>query len=142
MPSGFVISATWLGGGIWINEVSKRMKLTGTRYRKYIAIIANEGQKSIDAIASAMGVAYAVAVSDLQQMIDLGFLVDAHIDTESREIHLAKAPPPPREPETPPVPEAPVAQAQERVVACNGCGANKRVSAQVGECEYCGSPLQ
>jgi len=139
--AGFIPAAILCaGGGIWLFVISRRMKATGVRYRKYIALVVNQEQKSIDAIATAMGISYEDAVKELQQMINRGYFAGAHIDVGSREIRLAKAPPPP-----PAAPEMPVTAGipiQERVVACNSCGANIRVSGQVGECEYCGSPLQ
>jgi len=130
------------GGGIWLFVISRRMQATGARYRKYIALVVNQEQTSIDAIAAAMGVSYGEAVKELQQMIDRGYFEGAHIDAGSREIHLAKAPPPPVIAEAPEMPIPAGIPIQERVVACNSCGANNRVSGQVGECEYCGSPLQ
>jgi len=126
------------GGGFLVNWFARKTKRTGERYKKYIALVVNQSQTSIDNIASAVGVSYEVAAKDLQKMIDSGYFTGAYIDMAQREIILAKiAHPQVYTPYTPS--HAPI---QERVVTCGSCGANNRVAGHIGECEYCGSPLQ
>jgi len=124
----------FLGGGIWVNRIAKRTTITGERYKKYISLIVNQGQTSIDSIAAVVGVPYTVAVTDLQKMISSGFFTGAFIDVVNRKIILAA------------VPQAnPMAMAvapQVIVAACGSCGANNRViTGQLAECEYCGSHI-
>ena len=127
-----------IGGGVWTFFTARRMKIAGERYKKYISIIVNQGQTSIDNIASAVGVTYELAAKDLQKMIDLGYFAGAYIDVAQREIVLAQISSPQE-----PIPSATAtAQAQERVATCGSCGANNRIVGQIGECEYCASPLQ
>ena len=87
-----------------------------------------------------MGKQYDVVRTDVQKMIDKGFLKNAYINEGTREIVMTvnnntdntffQA-------------QSNVATAQDvRVVACPCCGANNTVSGAVGECEYCGTPLQ
>ena len=121
-------------GGFWINRVAKKTKATGEKYKQYISLVVNESQTSIDTIAALVGVPYEVAVQDLQSMINAGFFTGAYIDLSARVIALAQ---------TQVVYQQQSAViVQERVVVCSSCGAHNRVIRQVGECEYCGSPLQ
>ena len=124
------------GGGIWIFIISRRMKKNAEKYRKYISIVINQGQSSIDEIAYAMGVSYEIAMQDLQKMIDAGYFSNAYINSGRREIVLARQVL---------VNQTVVSPAQNRkkVVVCSGCGANNTViEGQVGECEYCGNYTQ
>jgi len=125
------------GGGILLNWFARKLKRTGERYKKYITMVVNQNQTSIDNIASVVGISYDVVIKDLQKMIDSGYFVGAYIDISQREIVLAKSS---DEQITPSSASLSVPQ-QERVVICKSCGANNRVLSQVGECDYCGSPL-
>ncbi|MCL2391806.1 MAG: hypothetical protein FWC66_04250 [Oscillospiraceae bacterium] len=129
------------GGGILVNRYARKAKLTGERYKNYIGLIVNHNQTSIDNIAAATNVPYDTVVKDLQKMITMGYFVGAHIDIAQREIVLARHEPMPH-PTMPFSANQGQAQMQERVVVCSSCGANNRVVGFVGECEYCGSPLQ
>jgi len=128
------------GGGVVVYLFARKSKLRGERYKKYIAMIVNQNQTSIDNIAAAVGVPYATAAKELQKMISAGYFIGAYINDSQREIiltHIA----PQQGPSAAVV--ADVSQAQTMVVACPGCGANNRVVVgQFAECEYCGSPLQ
>jgi hypothetical protein len=138
--SGLILPAVLFGaGGIWVNRLAKRMTVTGERYKKYILLIANQNQTSIDDIASVVGVSYEEAVADLLKMIETGYFSGAYI--AQRKIVLAHSTTeeyaPPEESTSSP------AQPQIKVVTCSGCGANNRVIVdQIVECEYCGKPLQ
>jgi len=130
-----------VGGGVWTFLMARKMKVEGERYKKYISIVVNQGQTSIDNIASAVGVSYQAAAKDLQKMIDAGYFSGAYIDVTQREIVLARAAPPQGSASY--AQSAPSAvKVQERIVSCGSCGANNKVKGQIGECEYCGSPLQ
>ena len=123
------------GGGVWAFKLAQGMKATGERYKKYIAVVVNQSETSIDLIATSVGVAYSQALTDLQKMINLGYFEGAYINEGAREIILAK-------------PKAQVVAAQGgaipqvKVATCGSCGANNKVvQGQFGECEYCGSPM-
>ena len=138
ISAGILMLVMFSGGGVILNWFARKTKRAGERYKKYIALIVNQSQTSIDNIASAVGIPYDAVSKDLQKMIDSGYFVGAYIDTTQREIMLAKVAPP--QVSTSSAPSA--LQVQERVVICRSCGANNRVVGQIGECEYCGSPLQ
>jgi len=124
------------GGGIWLLRISKKMKRKGQKYKKYIAIVINQSQTSIDYIASSIGESYEIAANDLQEMIDAGYFTNAYINEGSRIIVLSQD-------TSHSVNHSGNAQAQTKVVACSSCGANNTIIAgQTIECEYCGSPLQ
>jgi hypothetical protein len=135
----FLWAFALIGGGVWVFFVGRKMKADGERYKKYIALVANQNQTSIDNIAPAVGVSYEVAAKDLQKMIDLDYFHGAYIDMAQREIVLAKTAPH----QVAQMASTTQAQVQEKIATCGSCGANNRVTVgQIAECEYCGSPLQ
>lgn len=123
------------GGGIWLFRVSRNMKATGVRYKRYIDLVINQGMTSIDDIAAVVGVDYSMALTDLQKMIDGGYFRAAYIDASRRSIIVSATQAAPQ------MAQGMQPQAHDRVVTCNGCGANNRVMAHVSTCEYCGSPI-
>jgi hypothetical protein len=120
-------------GGVLLTVYASRIEHTAERYKKYLHLIANQNQTSIDTLASAAGVSYSEAVKDLTRMIDTCYFTGAHIDVTQRKIVLLnRTPAPAYDPFT----------AQGRVISCRNCGANNRIETRNAECEYCGSPLQ
>lgn len=126
--------------GLAMVLLGARSKRRADRFKKYIAIIINQNMSSIENIAASFPIDYKTAAKDLQKMIDIGYFEGAYIDNVNREIVLnsdksnnyaasnftqtEKAP------------------GQLQVVRCKNCGANNQVSVgQLGECEYCGSPI-
>jgi hypothetical protein len=138
-----LVAAFLLGfGGFWVYRLGQRTKTTGERYTRYIVLIVNQGQTSIDTIALAIGVSYEDAVNDLQKMIDTGYFANAYIDVSRREIVLAQTAA--QQAATQPNPQYAAATPTQTatVVTCRSCGANNRVTTgQPAECEYCGSLL-
>ena len=127
------------GGGVILNRVAKKIRMTGVRYKKYIALIINHSQSSIDNIASAVGVSYEAAVKDLQKMIDSGYFFGAYIDLARREFVIARS----TAPQAVGAESAAAIHEQIKIAACGSCGANNRVTiGRISECAYCGSPLQ
>jgi len=135
--SGLFPLVMFVGGGFLLNRLARKTTQTGERYKKYIALIVNQNQTSIDHIASTAGVPYGIVLTDLQKMISLGYFPGAYIDLDRGEIFSARIP----QPQVFTQPGSFV-QVQERVATCRSCGANNRVVGQVGECDYCSSPLQ
>ena len=133
-----VIFLFFIAGGIVLLNKAKKIKAEGETIKKYLAIIVNGGERQLDAVASATGKQYDVVKADVQKMIDKGFLKNAYINENTREIVLASATTPNvNTTET----TSTATNVQTRVVACPCCGANNTVSGNLGECEYCGSPL-
>ncbi len=136
-----VIFLFFIAGGIILLNRAKKIKAEGESIKKYLAIIVNGGERQLDTVASVTGKQYDVVKNDVQKMIDKGFLKNAYINEITREVVLAPAA----------SSNVNVAQStggvahetmQTRVITCHCCGANNTVSGNVGECEYCGTPLK
>ena len=136
-----VIFLFFIAGGFVLLNKAKKIKAEGETIKKYLAIIVNGGERQIDAVASATGKQYDVVKNDVQKMIDKGFLKNAYINENTREVVLPSAAPTNANAGQPIGGAAPAAS-QTRVVACPCCGANNTVSGALGECEYCGTPLK
>ena len=135
---GFIFVIGMIVGGVLLLRKVNETKMTATKFKKYINIVANQNVKSIDSIASAMGVSYSEAEKDLQNMIDIGYLPGAYIHQGNREIILKQHAPVASNQESAAVQSAP----QMTTKSCPGCGANNVVSVgKVAECEYCGTPI-
>lgn len=126
-------------GGAGLIYAAKRLKDTGERYKKFIDIVINQRQTTIENIASQMGLGYDETVKGLQKMIDKGYFNGAYIDQGNHEIVL---------PNTNIVQPTVNAQStntnvQQRTVKCPNCGGNNVINVgQVAECEFCGSPIE
>lgn len=124
-----------LAGGIVLLRKAKQNKLRSETYKKYIQIVVNSGETSIDSIASVQGVTSDNVVKNLQEMIDLGLLNGAYINQANRQIVLPN--------------QQSVVQNQKsngssskKIITCPGCGAKNVISGNgVQNCEYCGTPL-
>lgn len=127
-------SLFFIAGGAVIFRKSKALKLEGETTKKYLAIIINNNVKQLDSIASATGKQYDVVKADIQKLIDKGFLKNAFINENTRELVIPDANPVQASTHT-------AGSQQARVVSCPCCGANNTVYGTTGDCEYCGSPL-
>ncbi|UWP60788.1 hypothetical protein [Ruminococcus gauvreauii] len=128
----------FVGGGILMLYSAKKVKMSGEKYKKYINIVINNQQTSIENIASAMSMNQKQVVKDLEAMIDRGYFSNAYIDHGNSEIVL-----PHNERKNKDVVYAETSQTlQQEVVVCKNCGANNLVTVgTISECEYCGSPI-
>ena len=128
--------------GLFVFKKAKDTLALANMYRHYVDLVINQSQSSIGVIAESVGVPYEAAERELRKMIADGYFVGAQIDKATREIilrnHGTTHAPPPEESMGLYHP-APIS---ERVVTCGSCDANNTIVGQVGECEYCGSPLQ
>lgn len=123
--------------GVLLYKKSLSMKYEGRKLQKYIAIVINQGEKSIEKISGAVGVSMQEAQDDLQKMIDQGYFPDTYIDAATFEIIL------PDRKERDVMDYELERQKNYRVVTCQSCGAQEKVAeGQIRECEYCGSLLQ
>lgn len=134
---------SWVVGGVLILIKTKKIKVKAEQYQKYLNRILNCGERNLDNLASAASVTYGQAQTDIQAMIDGGYLQGA-IQEANRTIVLVQdmqAAPPPYT-VAPAAPSQPDLRQQSRSVRCPGCGANNVVSGgRITECEYCGTPL-
>ena len=130
-----VVALVFVAGGILLLRTVSTIKKTvanAAKYKKYIDIVVNQNVKSIDSIASAVGLPYDVAAKDLQDMINVGYLEGAYIHQGNREITWKQQEP------------TAYAQAapQTTVIHCLNCGANNVVVVgSVSKCEYCEKPI-
>ena len=129
-------------GGIWLFILAMCTAAKARRYRKYIDLVVNHSQTSIEYMAAEVGVPYNKAVDDLRKMVSARYFPGAHVSIPRKELFFSHTQPAPvRDWKN----DAPAAgsQAANRVVSCKGCGANNKIPAgQLAECEYCGSPLE
>jgi hypothetical protein len=135
---GIIIGLAMIVGGVLVLRKASKTKKTAAKYKKYIDIVVNQNTRSIDNIAATAGLSYDVAVKDLQDMINIGYLKDAYVNKGSREIILKQ-----NEPEAyTQASTNDLANTQKIAVRCPGCGANNIVVVgRVSECEYCGTPI-
>lgn len=130
------------GGGAGLLYLSHRNKKRAEGIKKYLAIIVNGGERQLDSIAAATGKSYDLVKSDIQKMIDNGFLKNAYIDENTRQIIITTDYNPSNQYNTiPTMNTATETVAQPTLVVCPCCGANNTVTGSVGECEYCGTAL-
>lgn len=122
-------------GGVLMIYASIKQKETGERYKKYIDIVINQGQTTIENIASQMQLSYEDTVKDLQKMIEKGYFKNAHIDYQNHEIIVEN--------------NQKSEESNwgndiaEKVIKCPNCGGNNVIRiGRVCECDFCGSPIQ
>lgn len=130
-------------GGVFMIRTSKKMQLQGEKFKKYISIVINNNETSIDNIASAMNVSYEEAINDLKIMIDKGYFLNAYVDLGSREFVIRKKQYEPIDvKKNSSVNEVKEEKPKMKVVVCKNCGGNNTIlEGEISECEFCGSPL-
>lgn len=123
----------FLTSGISLIIWSVKLKKQSLKYNLYQTLVVDQNMSSISNIASAAALNYDEVKKDLQTMIRKNYFTGAYINESSGEILLPK----------PVVNTAANLSSSEKVpIVCKSCGANNTVIAgKVGECEYCGSPL-
>ncbi len=137
---GAVTALFFVAGGVALILKAKRIKRDAEDVRKYLAVIVNGNERQLDVIATSLGKSYDVAKNEIQKMINNGYLKNAYINEGTREVIL---------------PDSNVqaqtdyetggnvtANVTTKVVSCSCCGANNTIVGEIGECEYCGSPLK
>ncbi len=126
----FIIIVT----GILISS-SKNGNKGEERFSKYLSIITNHQETSIENIAAAIPTTYEAAKKDLKIMIDKGYLPGAYINETSREIVLLRE----QQLNTNEMGNS-NHNTEMVVVNCKGCGANNMVAkGKVEKCQYCDS---
>lgn len=138
---GDVVMILFFGAaGFVLRKVAKKNKVEAENVKQYLAIIINGNVRQLDTIASTTGKSYDVVHKDVKKMIDKGYLKNAYIDEGMREVVLPNSAPVFRNNVNAAIVNA--TPAQPKIVACSCCGANNTIYGDVGECEYCGSPLR
>lgn len=124
--------------GFALQKVSQKIKREAEDVKKYLSVIVNGNERQIDVIASSMGKSYDVAKNDIQKLINKGYLKNAYINEGTREIILPNI----IQEQSGDMTNASSVNVETKIVACPCCGANNTVVGDMGECEYCGSPLK
>lgn len=87
--------STWMGlfmiigGGVMIGYANTLAK-KAARNKSYIDLLVNQGETSVDKIASMLNVKYDVALQELKTMKSLGILKGAEINEATRSVTLAQ----------------------------------------------------
>jgi hypothetical protein len=121
-----------LAGGVLLILLGRRIMKRVKRFRQYVGILSFQGVVSVDEIANTVAKPVDFVYADLMDMITRRYFIGAYIDAGTRSFYLRgseaiKAP----------------AGGEMRVAVCRGCGASNQLAVgTVGECEYCGSPIQ
>ena len=126
--------------GFVLRRVAKKIKTEAENVKQYLAIIINSNIRQLDDIVATTGKPYEVVKADVQKLIKKGYLNNAYINENTREVVLHGASHTTvftNSYQTAAVP----AQSQARVVSCPCCGANNTIYGVDGECEYCGSTI-
>lgn len=126
--------------GFALCKVAKKLKKEAENTKQYLAIIINGNIRQLENIAATTGKSYEVVRTDIQKMIQKGYLKNAYIDEGTREVVLPKKET--VENVTATNSRAPENPVQTKIVTCYCCGANNSIVGVRGECEYCGSPLE
>ena len=129
-------------GGFASLRKSKKVEEEAKDIKQYLAMIVNGNVRQLDAIAATTGKSYNAVCSDVKNMIAKGYLKNAYIDEGMREIVIPTATPSAATQNIVQSPSVNSAPAQPKIVACPCCGANNTIIGNLGECEYCGSPLK
>ena len=127
-------------GGAAMLYYSKTLVDKAARNRKYIDLIVNQHEGSIDNIAGVCSIPYDKCIKELKYLQTVGVLSNVSIDEANRVVNLIQ---------TQPVIErsqsilSQFAQAPEEVTCtCPGCGAKVIVPKGASvTCEYCDSPI-
>ena len=121
--------------GVVLHAVSKKVKAYEENAKQYLVIIVNGNVRQLDMIAKTTAKSYDRVRKEIDELIKKGYLKDMYIDENLRAVIVSDG--------KPIAPNAAgTAQVQAKVIHCPNCGANSTIYSDVGECEYCGSPLQ
>ena len=124
--------------GFALQKVSQKIKREAEDVKKYLSVIVNGNERQIDVIASSMGKSYDVAKNDIQKLINKGYLKNAYINEGTREIVLPNI----IQEQSGNMTNTSSVNVETKIIACPCCGANNTIVGDMGECEYCGSPLK
>ena len=124
--------------GFVLRKISKKTKREAEDIKKYLSVIVNGNERRIDVIASSLDKPYDVAKNDIQNMIQKGYLKNAYISEETREVVLTNNN---IQNQTTTSENVNTSKMTAKTVTCRCCGANNTIFGDSGECEYCGSAL-
>ena len=136
-----IVLALFFGAaGFVLRKIAMKIKMESENIKQYLSIIINGNVRQLYAIASTTGKSYDIVYKDIKKMIEKGYLKNAYINENLKEVVLPN--------------NTPIFQndtnittentepTQSRIISCPCCGANNTIFGGIGECEYCGSPLK
>lgn len=138
-------------GGIALIVYAEKLKKRGERNRRYIDLIVNQGDTSLDKISNVCNIQYNTVVTELRQLIKIGVLKNAVIDENYRTIMIQRAPVQQENlfesftnamgMESQATSTGTV-QNEKVTCTCPGCGAKIiRLKGSTENCEYCDAPI-
>ena len=121
--------------GIFLIMLSRKRKKLISDFKNYVNIISGNTSGSITNIAEVTGASQDIVINNLELMIKKGYFANAYIDRETNCIVLKANNANKKE-------TAESTQNEYITVTCKCCGGiNKIEKGKVGECDFCGSPL-
>lgn len=139
-----------IAGGIALIAYADKAKRRAVRNRQYIDVIVNQGQTSLDNIASICNINYDTVVKELKSLVTLGVLKNAEINETNRTIAIHKGVQQSSQTELQQAVSSVIdsvtggSQQDAKMVACvcPGCGAKVVIpQGSTQTCEYCDSPI-
>ncbi len=136
--AGVILCLIFMTVSIGLIVFGIRTKRRIKRFKRYVTIIVDRNEKSIENIAGSTSKSIEFVMNDLQTMINKKFFANAYIDGSRKEIIVGNK----TVPIDPTTARRDSVQAPSVVIACKGCGATNRIAkGKSGECEFCGSPI-
>ena len=86
----FLMGLFFIAGGAALIYYSNTLAKKAVRNKQYIDMIVNQGETSVDKIASVLNIKYDVALSELKTMQTLGILKGATINEQTHSISVEK----------------------------------------------------
>ncbi|GAA0076760.1 hypothetical protein UT300005_11380 [Clostridium sp. CTA-5] len=137
----YVVTIFFAIGGSFMLSAAKKMKQNAEKCKKYISVIANENQTSIDDISKIFSTNYDQVFKDLNEMIDKGYFQGSHIDINNGKIILQQQKIQQFN-NTSEKDNSINKEPKVKEIKCKNCGANNKfISGETCECEFCGSIL-
>ena len=136
-----IVLALFFGAaGFVLRKIAMKIKMESENIKQYLSIIINGNVRQLYAIASTTGKSYDIVYKDIKKMIEKGYLKNAYINENLKEVVLPNDVTISQNDIN--VTTANTASIQSKIIACPCCGANNTIYGNIGECEYCGSPLK
>ncbi len=136
------VGLTWLG--FWMIYSGWQKTRTAKRYERYIPYVKDNCVVDMDVLAAALNMNRSRIVSDFKRMMQKGCFEKASFDMYDRLLTIGggNSPVPTVNNSSGNINAAKTEEVYTTVICPNCGGVNKIVVHGVGECEYCGSPIQ
>lgn len=141
---GMIIMAWFLAAlGFWVFYLGKKRGKMRLEFKKYVTQLSVDPSGSLENLASAAGTSVDVVKKNLQYMIKKKFFSDAFINEKENQLVLPSMAQRAQQGQTPQFAASGTPQRELVACTCPCCGGlNKIAKGTLGECDFCGSPLQ